>query len=936
MLFFTTLLFGQSNQVVIDYFNNTKEAISLDNSKILVVKLPETPSTGYMWEVKSMDSKVLTKDDNYYFISENKSNAIGAEGTRIIKFKGESAGTTTLKLVCLRPWERGGETIYSASYQIKSQGKYKGNVSFKKKQYVAKPLSKNDYEVKSLPSHFNWQENNGTSSVKDQGQCGGCWSFAASAVFEGAIKHADNVERDLSEEFLISCNSDGWGCSGGMCPFAYFKDKVVSGDNQAGAVYESDFPYQAADASCNAPYTHHEKVDDWGYVGSSYSTPSITELKQAIYDHGSVWVGVYADYSFQSYTGGVFQGSSNSQPNHAVVLVGWDDNNQCWYMKNSWSPSWGESGYMRIKYGVNSIGYGAAYVDYTGSGTVDNEAPSQPQNLNYSNATSSAVNLSWTASTDNVGVTGYDIYQNNSFVKTVSTTSTTISSLSAATTYQFYVKAKDAAGNISAASNTISVTTGNVDGYCTSKGNSTNYEWIDKIVVGSLTNNSGKDNGYGDYTSKSVTLSPNQNVAVTLTPGFASSSYSEYWEVWIDYNNDGDFTDAGEQVYGNSGTSAVSGNFTVSSSASGTTRMRISMRYNTAPSSCGDFDYGEVEDYTVNFSGQVNPPSTPTNLSTNNVSQTGFTVNWNESQNATSYDLRVREAGGTWTNYTSISNNWYNVTGCTAKTTYEYEVRANNSDGSSSYSAIKSVTTLDNVVNDYCTSGGQNCSYEWIDLVQIGSINNTTSADGGYGDYTNLSTNVAVGSTVRLYISAGFASSSYTEYWSVWIDFNGNGTFDASEKVISGSSSSSDKLYADITIPSDAKLGQTRMRVSMKYGSASDPCGDFNYGEVEDYTVNIGTSTVLTSISDGMKLSDCINSEPILVYPDPVNNIINVSVNEGNANTIKIYNMQGKLVKSVIVNENDNRFNVSDLGSGCYIVNVTTERTNYTKMFIKK
>lgn len=94
-----------------------------------------------------------------------------------------------------------------------------------------------------------------------------------------------------------------------------------------------------------------------------------------------------------------------------------------------------------------------------GGGTADTTAPSAPTNLVASNITTSGVTLSWTAASDNVGVTGYNVYQGTTLKASVTTTSASITGLTAGTAYSFSVKAKDAAGNISAASTTVNVTT---------------------------------------------------------------------------------------------------------------------------------------------------------------------------------------------------------------------------------------------------------------------------------------------------------------------------------------------------------------------------------------------------------------------------------------------------------------------------------------------
>ncbi|OJJ18228.1 hypothetical protein BKI52_25740 [marine bacterium AO1-C] len=143
--------------------------------------------------------------------------------------------------------------------------------------------------------------------------------------------------------------------------------------------------------------------------------------------------------------------------------------------------------------------------------------------------------------------------------------------------------------------------------YCAATGTNTSYEYLKTVQLGSFTNTSNDDNGYGDYTGQAIQVTAGQSYSVTLTPGFTGSSYTEYYRVWIDYNKDCDFNDPGELVFSGSGSSSVSGNITIAN-VTASTRMRVSIKYQSASGNCGSFTYGEVEDYTINI---TNTPVAP-------------------------------------------------------------------------------------------------------------------------------------------------------------------------------------------------------------------------------------------------------------------------------------------------------------------------------------
>ena len=241
-----------------------------------------------------------------------------------------------------------------------------------------------------------------------------------------------------------------------------------------------------------------------------------------------------------------------------------------------------------------------------GSGGSDTTAPTAPV-LAASGTTSTSTNLSWSGATDNVGVTGYEIYLNGNLSGSTASTTYTVTGLTPSTTYSFTVKAKDAAGNPSTSSNAVSVTTlaGSSVSYCSASANNTADERIGNVKFGTINNTSTGTAGYENFTSVSTSVNRGTSYSISVTPAWTSTVYSEAYAVYIDYNGDGDFTDSGELAWSKTGstTSPATGSITIPATAAlGSTRMRVMMQYSSVPSSsCGTYTYGQVEDYTLNI-----------------------------------------------------------------------------------------------------------------------------------------------------------------------------------------------------------------------------------------------------------------------------------------------------------------------------------------------
>ena len=219
-----------------------------------------------------------------------------------------------------------------------------------------------------LPDDFDWRDEvGGLPPVRNQGSCGSCWAFGTVSSIECTIKIKDGDVVDLSEQWLVSCNQDGYSCSGGWwCHDYYMENGKTDPCGDSGAVMEADFPYTATNAPCNCPYPHEYFIEEWAYVGDPNGVATVDQIKQAIYDYGVVSVAVCVNTAFHDYTGGIFTGPTCSNINHAVALVGWDDNNGngYWILRNSWGSNWGEDGYMRIKYGICDVGYRTVRIRY--------------------------------------------------------------------------------------------------------------------------------------------------------------------------------------------------------------------------------------------------------------------------------------------------------------------------------------------------------------------------------------------------------------------------------------------------------------------------------------------------------------------------------------------------------------------------------------------
>jgi len=233
--------------------------------------------------------------------------------------------------------------------------------------------SKKVSPTEDLPSSFDWRKTSKVTSVKEQGECGTCWTHAALGDLESKILIAEGEEYNLSEQNLASCDIGVssllyTSCSGGS-PF-----RSTNFLSQTGASLESCAPYKGTSwAPCKKFCKITKQVDGWRVIANDVVT-----IKAALYSNGPISTTMDAsDPAFRSYTGGVYEYYDSPVNNHAVLIVGWDDSlgpDGAWIVKNSWGTEWGMEGFFYIAYGAAGIGvlpnYISSYKDYDANETL--------------------------------------------------------------------------------------------------------------------------------------------------------------------------------------------------------------------------------------------------------------------------------------------------------------------------------------------------------------------------------------------------------------------------------------------------------------------------------------------------------------------------------------------------------------------------------------
>jgi len=222
-------------------------------------------------------------------------------------------------------------------------------------------------EGEKLASELNWVTKGAVTPVKNQGNCGSCWSFSATGAMEGGRWVAGHGLTSLSEQQLVSCDTVDGGCNGG-----WMDDAFNFALGNGGICSEESYPYTSGttgkSGSCSSGCSAVDNTKPSGWTDVDGTKNGEANLMSAI-NVSPVAVAIQANQiAFQTYKGGVLTGTCGDRLDHGVLAVGYGTENgvDYWLVKNSWGDSWGEAGYIKIARADNKCGIqdAASYVSF--------------------------------------------------------------------------------------------------------------------------------------------------------------------------------------------------------------------------------------------------------------------------------------------------------------------------------------------------------------------------------------------------------------------------------------------------------------------------------------------------------------------------------------------------------------------------------------------
>lgn len=309
-------------------------------------------------------------------------------------------------------------------------------------------------------------------------------------------------------------------------------------------------------------------------------------------------------------------------------------------------------------------------------------------------------------------------------------------------------------------------------------------------------------------------------------------------------------------------------------------------------------------------------------------------ITWEPILAALSYDIVASPESGQTVTFENITDTVYTLNNLQSCMRYTVEVFTNCEGNPGETNSFEIHTGGCDDCNDlvYCDASA-NSNSEHIALVAVGNINRTSDNDGGYILVDDATTTLNAGSEYTITCSPGYSSASYNENFKAWIDFNSDEDFnDLGELIFDAPSPTTTSISGEFTIPENITPGIVRLRVAMSYTPSTSnvepsECGEWTFGEVEDYCVML----------DGPVGLNEILTQNFSVYPNPATDQITVIMPKGfreqNA-AFRLLNTGGQVVQSGNFISGQT-LDCSHLSSGIYFLELTSGNTTRYNRFVK-
>jgi len=331
---------------------------------------------------------------------------------------------------------------------------------------------------------------------------------------------------------------------------------------------------------------------------------------------------------------------------------------------------------------------------------------------------------------------------------------------------------------------------------------------------------------------------------------------------------------------------------------------------------------GEFSDWTNDFvfttDGCCEAPAS-VQLSVNTES---LTINWTSVFAADQYIVHISTDTEDFS-FADLTDNSYEFSPVTECTEYTVIIETLCNGAKDLVTGPVSITSPGcGACNDleYCAALSGSTEDEWLQSVVIGGFSNVSGNNDGYGDFTDSAIPMQTAVPYNVTLTPGFGGFTFNEFYQIWIDLNHDGTFSTSEKLVSSVQASNQIFNGTLNIPFVGSLpGIARMRITMSYvggsSTVAQPCGDYDYGETEDYCVDL-------TVAPGISEQD--QTVQFDLFPNPASDQVTVIQNGGlGQSTLVITDLTGQTVALHNVKGLMQTIDLTALTAGAYFVRLT-------------